>query len=70
MLSAVVWAQLTYGQTVNFFAGPSGIPAGYSPSLSRVYLVWAVLMVVLYPICAWYDQYKRAHPEKRWLRYL
>ena len=70
VLSAVIWAQFTYGQTVNFFAGPSGIPAAYTPSLPRVYLVWAVLMIVLYPVCAWYDRYKRAHPEKRWLRYL
>jgi uncharacterized membrane protein len=68
--SALAWAYLSYGQAVNFFAGPSGIPAGYGPSLARTYLVWALLLLALYPVCAWYDRYKRAHPEKRWLRYL
>ena len=62
-------AMLTYGQVVNFFA-PGGIPAGYAPSLPRAYLVWALLVLLLYPLCAWYDRYKRAHPDKTWLRYL
>ena len=70
VLSAAIWAQLSFGQIVNGFAGPSGLPAGYAPNLPRVYLVWAVLLLVLYPLCAWYDRYKRAHPQKRWLRYL
>ena len=70
VLSAAIWAQLSFGQIVNGFAGPGGLPAGYAPSLPRVYLAWAVLLLVLYPLCAWYDRYKRAHPEKRWPRYL
>jgi uncharacterized membrane protein len=70
MLSAVAWAMLSFGQVVNFFAGPAGIPADYAPSLARAYLVWALLLLALYPLCAWYDRYKRAHPEKRWLRFL
>lgn len=69
MLSAGAWGMATYGQVVNFFA-PNGIPAGYAPSLPRAYLVWALLILVLYPVCVWYDRYKRAHPEKAWLRYL
>ena len=69
MLSAGTWATLTYGQVVNFFA-PGGIPDGYAPSLPRTYLVWALLILALYPLCRWYDGYKRAHPERRWLRYL
>jgi uncharacterized membrane protein len=69
MLSAAAWATLTYGQVVNFFA-PGGIPAGYSPSLPRAYLVWALLVLALYPLCRWYDRYKRADPEQRWLRFL
>lgn len=69
-LSAALWGTLSYGQVVNFFAGPNGIPADYVSSLPRAYLVWAVVVLALYPICAWYDRYKRAHPEKPWLRYL
>lgn len=70
MLTAVLWGTLTYGQIVNGFAGPEGLPAGYAPSLLRVYLVWAILLLALYPLCRWYDGYKRAHPEKGWLKYL
>ena len=69
MLTAGAWAMLTYGQVVNFFA-PGGIPADYAPSLPRAYLVWALVVLLLYPLCAWYDRYKRAHPEKTWLRFL
>ena len=68
--SAVTWAMLVYGQPVNFFAGPEGIPADYRPSLPRAYLAWIVIVAALYPLCAWFDRYKRAHPEKTWLRFL
>ncbi len=68
--SAVIWGKLTYGQPVNFFAGPAGVPAAYSPSLPRAYLVWMLVVVALYPLCAMFDRYKRAHPEKTWLRFL
>lgn len=69
-LTASTWALATHGQIVNFFAGPGGVPADYEPSLLRAYLAWIGIVLALYPLCAWYDRYKRAHPEKRWLRYL
>jgi len=70
MLSAVTWAMLEYGQPVNFFAGPEGVPAAYAPSLPRAYLAWVVTVLALYPLCRWFGDYKRAHPEKTWLRFL
>lgn len=70
MLSAVAWAMLVYGQPVNFFAGPAGVPEGYAPSLPRTYLAWAVTVFVLYWPCRWFARYKQAHPEKGWLRFL
>lgn len=39
-------------------------------SLGVVYLVWAFVVISLYPLCKWYDQYKQAHKEKWWLSYL
>jgi len=42
---------------------------GYGFSLSFVYLLWIVMILVLYPFCKWYDQYKRSHREKWWLSY-
>ena len=47
-----------------------GRPDGAGLSLSQVYLVWAIVVVALYPVCKWYGGYKALHKEKRWLRYL
>jgi uncharacterized membrane protein len=44
---------------------------GYGFDLPTVYLVWAGLVIVLFPFCKWFDRYKRAHqPTKWWLSYL
>jgi uncharacterized membrane protein len=44
---------------------------GYGFSLPIVYLIWIALVLMLYPLCKWYDQYKREHvQEKWWLSYL
>ena len=44
---------------------------GYGFSLPVVYLVWAGLILLLYPLCKWFDRYKRANVyRKRWLSYL
>ena len=45
-------------------AAPSGI------SLFYVYIFWLGVMAALYPVCKMYAAYKKAHPEKGWLRYL
>ena len=44
----------------------------YQPqfSLWMVYVVWAAVILILYPFCKWYDKYKSAHKEKWWLSYL
>jgi uncharacterized membrane protein len=43
---------------------------GYGFSLLTVYLVWIGVMIILYPLCKRFDQYKRAHQgEKKWLSY-
>ena len=44
---------------------------GYGFSLPVVYLIWIALVLILYPICKWYDQYKRNNVhQKWWLSYL
>lgn len=44
---------------------------GYGFGLPTVYIVWIGLVLILYPICNWYDRYKRTHyATKRWLTYL
>jgi uncharacterized membrane protein len=43
---------------------------GYGYSLGVVYLVWVAVVIVLYPLCKWYDKYKQTHKEKWWLSYI
>lgn len=42
---------------------------GYGFSLAIVYVIWLIVVMLLYPICKWYDGYKTSH-KKWWLRYL
>jgi hypothetical protein len=39
-------------------------------SLWLLYLNWFCVVFLLYWPCRWYARYKRAHPEKKWLRYI
>jgi uncharacterized membrane protein len=41
----------------------------YGYGLPTVYLLWLAVVVMLYPVCAWYADYKRTH-KQWWLRYL
>jgi len=43
---------------------------GEGYSLGIVYLVWIAVVIALYPLCKWYNNYKRNHREKWWLSYL
>jgi uncharacterized membrane protein len=42
---------------------------GVGDSLAMVYLYWLVLILLLYPICKWFAQYKQSD-KKWWLSYL
>lgn len=43
----------------------------YGFNLLVTYLVWIGLVILLYPFCKWYDQYKRTNlSTKSWLSYL
>ncbi|MCC7525819.1 MAG: DUF1624 domain-containing protein [Chitinophagaceae bacterium] len=58
--------------------GMEGVPGlpfkfavpGEGHNLGVVYLVWIGVVVLLYPLCKWYDAYKLRHKEKWWLSYL
>jgi len=43
---------------------------GYGFSLGVTYIIWIGIVLLLYPLCRWYDWYKSAHKEKWWLSYL
>jgi len=39
---------------------------GYGFDLPIVYGVWIALILILYPICKWFDHYKRTHQSSKW----
>lgn len=43
---------------------------GYGFSLATVYLIWAAVIVILYPACRVYERYKSANRQVAWLSYL
>jgi len=44
---------------------------GYGFGLPTVYLVWIGTVILLYPLCKWFDGYKRSHiAQQKWLSYL
>ncbi len=43
---------------------------GYGFNLITVYIIWIFVIVLLYPLCKKFDEYKQAHKEKWWLSYL
>lgn len=43
---------------------------GYGFTLPVAYLIWAAIVIVLYPFCKRYDAYKQANKQKWWLSYL
>ncbi|MGV3541498.1 MAG: DUF1624 domain-containing protein [Rufibacter sp.] len=65
LLQGVQWQDLPFG--VFEFGRPK---TGVGLELPYLYLFWVGLVLFLYPACRWYSRYKRAHPEKKWLRYL
>ncbi len=66
-LLAAAWSTLSFRRIIGPFGDIGAIP-GYAPSLTRAYLAWSVVLLLLYPACVWYDGFKRRHPQWRWLR--
>ncbi len=44
--------------------------AGYGYGLPIVYLIWAGVVIALYPVCRWFAGVKARHRHRRWRRYL
>lgn len=73
---AAVVVYLSRGHTLA--AGMAGVPGlpfkfaipGEGYSLAAVYGIWAAIVLLMYPLCKWYDKYKTRHKEKWWLSYL
>jgi uncharacterized membrane protein len=67
----IAWAQ--YGNVAFLLTHPlpgrAQYPADYGYGLPGVYLMTAVVLIVLYPLCRWYGRVKREHPSI-WLSFL
>ena len=48
----------------------NGLPPGYGLNLGLTYVAWLVIIALLYFPCRWYDKYKSAHKDNKWLGYL
>jgi len=48
----------------------SGRLNSFGFGLGVVYLVWAMVLIILYPLCRWYQQVRENHPNWWWLGYL
>lgn len=65
LMQGFQWSELNF-QDFNF-----GRPKGVSGvELPMVYLIWGIVILLMFPLCRWYGNYKSLHREKRWLRYL
>ncbi len=64
---AVVLALFAYG-SLNSYDLIFFPPKGYGNPLWVVYLVWIMALVLLYPLCTWFDNLKRTS-KKPWLSY-
>jgi len=59
------WEELPFGAFQ--FGRP---PANSGVELPYIYMIWAFVVITLYPLCKWYNRYKAAHRKKKWLRYI
>ena len=47
---------------------PGTYPPGYGLDLGAVYIVWAVVVLLMYPLCRWFRGVKERNPGS-WLAY-
>jgi len=69
---AVLTSYLHHGTVAPWLLTPpqdASAPYGYGYSLPVVYVVWVAVVLLLYPLCAWFAELKRRHPGG-WLSYL
>jgi uncharacterized membrane protein len=48
----------------------SGRLSDFGLRLELVYVIWLIVVLLLYPLCRWYQKYRETNPSKWWLSYL
>src|SRR5262249_16284255 len=75
-LLVVAFGYARYGSVHCFVTSPSldkypfEMPPGWGYSLGFVYAMWAGVVLLLYPLCAWFSRVKASHRSSSWLSYL
>ena len=71
---AIVWLVYEGRDWHQYILSARGIMSGalsnFGLSLEAVYFVWILVILLLYPICGWYQNYRTNNPFKPWLSYL
>ena len=74
-LAAGVWSWVKFGDFTTMFRSPDlahypfTAPSGWGLSLPLIYMVWALVVIGVYPACRWFADLKRRRTEW-WLSYL
>ena len=72
-LLAVAIATVTNGPVSAILGGgiwSPELPTDYGYSLPVVYLVWLCVLVILYPLCHYFETAKQNNPHWKWMNYL
>lgn len=64
-ISGVEVSQLNF----SLMHSQGGVPRGFGYMLGWTYVAWLGTVLLMYPLCVWYDRYKRSH-NSWWLSYL
>lgn len=69
-LTAILLSFPKYGLKAVFlpYLNKSSMPADYGYNLLHVYMIFLVIIIVLYPVCNWFGNYKYRH-KYWWLKY-
>jgi len=59
----------TFAETMTDQGIAKFVKGGEGFSLTIVYMIWLLVVIAMYPLCKWYDNYKTNHKEKKWLSY-
>ncbi len=73
---AVILAYINYGKASWLFSNhnliggiTSDFPVGYGFSTKMLYVFWVIVILLLYPFCRWYGNFKTKHKDIKILRY-
>ncbi|NER51305.1 MAG: DUF1624 domain-containing protein [Symploca sp. SIO1A3] len=70
-LAAIMLAFPKYGlrAVILPYLNKSAMPANYGYDLHHVYIIWLIILMILYPLCHWFTNYKSQH-KYWWLIFL